>query len=196
MLIVAAALLAPSAHAAWPSLPDSGWTSIQSDPLIRCTHDGEGLPWCYAEREATIAYDRVVASIKDVEHYPAIFGHLDRVKRLDADSAWIHVDYPSPLSDRDYIAQFTQVTLPDEPGVVQSFHIRFRAAENPLAPDPGADVRLSHAAGGYDAWDLGNGRTRFRYTWETEIGGDVPTWMSDRARLLHGDEVVTGVMGK
>lgn len=190
----------PVARAAWPDPPETGWSTVQADPLITCTHDAEGLPWCYAEREAAVPFDRVVAAIKDVDHYPSIFGHLDQVKRLDADSAWIHVNYPSPLSDRDYIARFTEVSgaeiqTAEPPGTVRGFHVRFRAAESPLAPAPGGDVRLVHAAGGYDAWDLGGGRTRFRYTWETEIGGDVPSWMSDRARLLHGDEVVNGVMG-
>ncbi len=187
-------LLVPSALAAWPDLPGSGWAPIQSEPLITCTHDAEGLPWCYAEVEADVAYDRVVTAIEDVERYPAIFGHLDHVKRLDADTAWIHVDYPPPLSDRDYVARFTKVTGDDPPGTVRSLHIRFRAAEDANAPSPNGDIRLPHAGGGYDAWDLGGGHVRFRYTWETEIGGDLPSWMSDRARILHGDEVVNGVI--
>ena len=198
-LVGLAVLRSPPALAAWPAPPDGGWAQIQADPLITCARDAEGLPWCYAEREAIVPFERVVAAIKDVNGYPAMFGHLDRVKRLDADSAWIHVDYPSPLSDRDYIAHFTQVSGAEiktsEPaGSVQGFHVRFRATESTAAPDPGGDVRLVRAAGGYDAWDLGGGRTRFRYTWETEIGGEVPAWMSDRARVLHGDEVVNGVI--
>ncbi|MSP54788.1 MAG: hypothetical protein EXR69_04155 [Myxococcales bacterium] len=187
------------ALAAWPDPPDGGWAKIQADPLIQCARDAEGLPWCYVERDATVPFERVVAAIKDVEGYPAMFGHLDRVKRLGPDTAWVHVDYPSPLSDRDYVARFTQVAAAalrgsEPPGAIQAFHVRFRAAESAAAPEPGSDVRLLRAAGAYDAWDLGGGRTRFRYVWETEIGGGVPGWISDRARLLHGDEVVNGVL--
>lgn len=190
-------LLALPAFAQWPSLPQGGWTPVQSGPLIACTSDAEGLPWCYAEADSGVSFARVVAVIRDLEHYPDTFDHVDKVKRLDSSMAWIHIDYPSPLSDREYVAAFSQVADSEAPGpagAVNSFHIRFRAAESAAAPPTGDAIRLPRIAGGYDAWDLGGGITRVRYTWETEIGGDLPTWITDRARLTHGEEVVGGIV--
>lgn len=195
------ALMLSPALAAWPDPPASGWTAVQQHPTIACTRDAAGLGWCYAEQDATVPYARVVAAIRDLDHYPATFEHVDAVRRLDADTAWIHVDYPSPLSDRDYIAGFAVSGAALIPGMdpqraLASFHLRFHAVENPAAP-PGADgtVRLTRAAGAYDVWDLGGGQTRLRYTWESDLGGDVPAWINDRARLLHGAEVLNGLYG-
>ncbi len=191
-------LYALPALAQWPTPPAAGWASVQASPEIECTADSEGLPWCYAEVDAPVAFARVVAVIRDLDHYPDTFDHVDDVRRLDASTAWIHIDYPQPLADRDYVARFAQVGDADAPGpagAVNSFHIRFRAADSADAP-PLAEgaVRLPHAAGGYDAWDLGGGITRVRYTWETEIGGQVPAWISERARLVHGGEVIDGIV--
>jgi hypothetical protein len=200
MTAALAALAIPHAHAAWPTPPAEGWSMVQQSPLIQCTRDAAGLPWCYAQREESVPYARVVAVIKDLEAYPKVFGHIDQVRRLDADSAWIHVDYPSPLSDRDYIAGFalaqsSVVPGADPTGALSAFHLRFQATTHASAPAASESVvRLPRVAGGYDAWDLGGGKTRLRYTWETEIGGDVPAWVNDRARLQHGDEVVNGIV--
>lgn len=190
----------PRALAAWPTPPAAGWNKVQESPLILCARDDAGLPWCYAEREEAVAYARVVAVIKDLEAYPTVFAHIDKVQRIDADSAWIHVDYPSPLTDRDYIAGFALTPssiIPggDPAGALSAFHLRFQAIRHTSAPQvTESAIRLTRVAGGYDAWDLGGGKTRLRYTWETEIGGDLPPWVSDRARLLHGDEVVNGIV--
>ncbi len=192
-------LFASLAFAAWPEPPSSGWETVQATPKIACTTDAAGLPWCYAEQDVTATFDRVVGVIKDLERYPDTFDHVDKVAKLDADTAWIHVDYPSPLTDRDYIAAFalsaTAVVPGSDPaGAKNAFHLRFHAVEHAAAPPATEEViRLPRAAGGYDCWDLGNGQTRIRYTWETEILGDLPSWISDRARLQHGTEVVVGI---
>jgi len=190
-------ILASLAFARWPDPPTSGWAPVQDSPLIACVPDAEGRPWCYAEIDAPVTFSRVVAVIRDLDRYPDTFDHVDKVRRLDADTAWIHIDYPSPLTDRDYVARFAQVddaAVPGPAGAVGGFHIRFRAAESEAAPPTDTAVRLPRVAGGYDAWDLGNGQTRIRYTWETEIGGDLPAWVSDRARTTHGTEVIDGIV--
>ena len=196
-MVLSMLLLVPVALASWPEPPSTGWATVQDAPLIACVQDADGRPWCYAEADAQVAFSRVVAVIRDLDHYPDTFDHVDQVRRVDANTAWIHIDYPSPLTDRDYVARFTQVddaAVTAPAGSVGGFHIRFHAAESADAPPTASAVRLPHAAGGYDAWDLGNGRTRIRYTWETEIGGDLPTWVSERARTTHGSEVIDGIV--
>lgn len=192
-------LALPLARAAWPDPPASGWAAVQQQPTIACTRDAAGLGWCYTEQDAAAPYARVVAAIRDLDRYPATFDHVDAVRRLDADTAWIHVDYPSPLADRDYIAGFAVSAAPLIPGMdparaLASFHLRFRAVEHAAAPPTPDAVRLTRAAGAYDVWDLGEGRTRLRYTWESDLGGDVPGWINDRARLMHGAEVLNGLL--
>lgn len=181
-------LLLGLAHAAWPEPPaaDAAW-AVVSDGTIRveCVrHDG--LPWCRSSAVLGAPLSSLVAVVDDFDRYPERFEHVDHVRALDANTKYIHVDYPSPLADRDYIARFDRASRDGW------FKVWWWAVAHPDAPPVDGVVRLERAAGSWELTAHPRG-THVSYVWEGEIGGDVAEWIVVRARGIMGTEVLAGL---
>lgn len=124
--------------------------------------------------------------VDDFDRYPEIFTHIDLVRPLDGDTKYVHVDYPTPLADRDYVARFRKVVAPG------SLFLRWHAVVHPDAPPVEGVVRLERAAGQWELRDTPAG-VWTRYTWEGELEGVVQEWIVARVREITGVEVIRGL---
>ncbi|MCB9759943.1 MAG: SRPBCC family protein [Alphaproteobacteria bacterium] len=177
--LLSAALALPPAGASWDVLragdPDQGAAKVQ------CTH-ADGQPWCQSVAVLDAPADRIEARLKDFAKYPDTFPRIERCTVLDPQTVWIVLDMPFPLAQRDYIARFTE----SREGADRVF--QWTAAVHPDAP-AGDAVRLLRTAGVWRLTPMGE-RTRVSYTWQGELGGDVPGWALPRAWTVQGEEVL------
>lgn len=180
LLLCLTAYALPSAKASWSVLeegdPEAG------EAKVSCTREA-GVPWCRSEAVLPASPDAVEAILTDFSGYTQVFKRVTSCRVLEPRVVHVTLDMPSPLSDRDYIAKFER----REEGADRVFS--WVAVEHPLAP-PGDAVRLLRSAGEWRLSPAAGGKTRLTYTWEAELGGDIPEWALPRAWAIQGGEVV------
>lgn len=180
LLLLASALALPGPSASWSVLqegdPDAG------EARVSCTEIA-GKPWCRSEAVLPGSPEQLEAILTDFSRYTQVFQRVTSCRVLEPNVVHVTLDMPAPLSDRDYIARFEKSVE----GADRVF--RWVAVEHPEAP-PGEAVRLVNSAGEWRLSPAPEGRTRLTYTWEAELGGDIPTWALPHARVIQGDEVI------
>lgn len=174
-----AALIASTTAA---SAPIAGWENLQDGAVqIDCALGGEE-PWCRATARLDAPPEVLVEILRDFDAYPEIFPRIRSCRELEPGLAHMVLDMPTPFSDRDYVAQFVQT----REGDVEIF--TWRPGVHPEAP-VGEAVRLERSAGEWRLVPDGDG-SYVSYTWQAEIGGDIPTWALPRVRIIQGEEVL------
>lgn len=159
--------LATVAHAALPG-PDAVWTSLQSSPVqIECTTVGD-KPYCRSTGVISAPVDTAVATFAALDQHVDKMGAIGKVERLDEDVLHVVMDYPFPLSDRDYVARFTKRTEPD--GTVV---FGWTPIDHAGAPAEKGVIRLTWLDGEW-RFAADGANTRVTYVWNADPGGSLP----------------------
>lgn len=184
MMTIGLLALSASFSPAW-ALPgsDAVWTELSSSPVrIECA-EVAGEPWCRSQGVVEAPIDRVASTLEDMANQGEIFASVLSIRMLAPDTVHVVLDFPNMLSDRDYVARYTQAT----DGTARLY--RWVPVEHPEAPPQEGVVRLSKMAG---EWRLepDGGRTRVSYTWQADLSGSFPTWALSVARKRAGWEAL------
>lgn len=180
-------LLVATALAAWPDPPTGGsWINVRDDTVrIDCTVH-EGLNWCKASAVFTAPPTQIQDVVERFDQHVRNFAHIKQFSWLDDRTAYLYIDYPNPLDDRDYLAYYSKR---EEGGVL---YITWKSVEHAAKPPQDGVVRLVKAAGRWTVAPHPQG-TRVTYEWEADIGTDIPGWILRRAAETHGNEIMEGL---
>jgi hypothetical protein len=160
LLLSAAGAAAPPAHATW--------SLLQEKPVrIECTTTG-GSPYCRSTGVIGAQASAAARTFSTLDQHVDKMGAIRSVTRLEADVLHVVMDYPFPLSDRDYVARFSHRT---EPGGVEVY--AWQPVTHAGAPPQDGVVRLSWLDGEWRFAPEG-GRTRVTYLWQSDPGGNLP----------------------
>ena len=100
------------------------------------------------------------------------------------------VDYPFPLSDRDYVVKFERILEKN------SIIYRFNSDTDHSIPINEYYIRLNNAAGEWRLTDIGNGLTEVSYIWNGELKGSAPMWVLKRSWIRQGNEIMINLKGR
>lgn len=179
-------LLLLTTHA-W-ALPgaDATWTNLQAaDPKIECT-EVSGAPWCRSTGLVPLPIDQVANTLENMAKYQSLFASIVRIDVLAPDTMHVVLDYPWPLTDRDYVAKYTRGVS----GEIRTY--RWDPVVHPSAPETPEAVRLPKMAGEWRLEPVGN-ETRVTYTWQAEIAGSMPAGAYETARRKAGQEAIKDI---
>ncbi|MCB9743762.1 MAG: hypothetical protein H6740_14275 [Alphaproteobacteria bacterium] len=176
-------LLLPLARALPPA--DAGWSLLTETDHVRveCV-TYEAQPWCRSTTTLDAPLTEVEAVLQDFSRYTKVFKRVVACDPVGDDLVRIRLDMPVPLADRDYVARFVR----SQEGQVVVF--RWTSDTHPAVPPEEGVVRLPRSAGEWRLAPAGGQRTAITYTWQAELGGDVPEWALPRAWGIQGEEVL------
>ena len=156
----AAALAAPASNAVW--------TLLQETPVrIECTESG-GQPYCRSTGVIGTSQASASQTFASLDQHVAKMGAIRSVTRIESDVLHVVMDYPFPLSDRDYVARFAHRTEADGTEVYA-----WTPVVHASAPPQEGVVRLSWLDGEWRFAAAGND-TRLTYLWQSNPGGNLP----------------------
>jgi hypothetical protein len=170
------------------ALPGPGvvWTTLSSgDPTIECTNVA-GEPWCRSTGLVQLPIDQVSSTLEHMAQHQKLFESIVSIRELAPDVMHITLDFPSPMSDRDYVARYTRGTE----GAVRTY--RWEPVVDAQAPAVSGVVRLPEMAGEWRLEPVGN-ETRVTYTWHAEIAGSFPDALLNQARKKAGSEALKDI---
>lgn len=160
VLITAALAALPPANATW--------TLLQETPVrIECTQY-QDKPYCRSTGVIATPVATASSVFAQLDKYVSKMGAIRLVQRLEPDVLHVIMDYPFPLSDRDYVARFTHQTEADGTEVYA-----WTPVTHPSAPETSDIVRLSWLDGQWRFKAEGS-NTRVTYIWEADPGGGLP----------------------
>ena len=166
-----------------PSHSYDEWEVIQNEN-IWIAYTQTDFTWCKSRSTFNNSLEEILAVVEDVENYYIIFDSIVSSSRNKDDIIHIMVDYPIPLSDRDYVVKFQKI-LEDQTSIY-----RFHSDPNFDVPINEDYFRLSNAAGEWRLIELKNGNIEVSYTWNGELKGMLPLWIYKRAWLKQGNEIM------
>ena len=172
--------------AAWASMPegDIPWETLTDKPVpIACAEVG-GTPWCRSQGIISAAPEKVASALEKMSAGSSQFESVVSVRLLAPDTIHVVLDYPSPLSDRDYVAKYSRAIEGD----VRTYS--WVPVAHPDAPDDGSAVRLPNFEGTWRLEPAANGGTLVTYTWNAEIAGSFPSWAYKTAWKKAGHEAL------
>lgn len=173
-LLISSALAVPGDRASWEV--------IQETPVpVSCTTLAS-TPWCRSEGVVHAPVGDVVEALRNMRYNASSFESVVRIDVVDDDVLHIVLDYPSPLSDRDYVAEYTYRVEGDA-------HIYSWKPANSRYPEVEDIVRLPNFAGEWRLEPRGN-RTWVRYTWHAQINGSFPSFGYKTAWKKAGHEAL------
>ncbi|MCA9493842.1 MAG: hypothetical protein KC621_28120 [Myxococcales bacterium] len=170
------------------TFPASGasWNQLSGgDPRIECTTVGE-VPWCRSTGLVDAPLDQVTDTLKNMAEHQALFDSIVRIDVLEPDTMHIVLDFPSPLSDRDYVAKYTLFT----DGADQVFH--WESVVHEAAPEASGVVRLPDMAGEWRLSAQGD-KTQVVYLWEADVRGNLPSFTQNKARTIAGNKALEDI---
>ena len=168
-VLLAAALALTLSVAQAGEIPDAGaaWEALSTSPVrVECATVA-GAPWCRSFGTISAPLDAVSGALRDMRSNADKFQSVVRIDIISADTLRVVLDYPSPLSDRDYVARYT---FREEGGV---HRYTWQPVPN-AAPEESGVVRLPDFAGEWRLEATADGKTRVRYTWQAAIHGSFP----------------------
>ena len=166
-----------------PTLDYNEWISLQKGD-ISIAYTEKDYTWCFSMSIFDNKMEDLLNIIEDVENYHQIFDSIVKSTRDKNDIVHIMVDYPIPLSDRDYVVKFDKISKPQE--IIYRFH----SATNFIIPEYENYIRLNNAAGEWRLKDMNNGKTLVSYTWNGELKGSAPMWILKKAWIRQGNEIM------
>ncbi|MEQ1564696.1 MAG: hypothetical protein ABMA64_03575 [Myxococcota bacterium] len=175
-------ILLPAVAFAMPGA-DASWTVLQSsNPRIECTTVGTE-PWCRSSGSVAVPIDKVANTLEHMAEYQHLFSAITRIDVLAPDTMHIVLDYPFPLTDRDYVAKYTRSVE----GEIRRY--RWDPVVHPGAPETNDAVRLPRMAGEWRLEPAG-AETKVTYLWQAEIAGSLPAGAYETARKTAGNEAI------
>ena len=176
-------LLAGTALAVPPDL--GSWQVLQATPWWVGHTQRDGETWCRSVGEIEAPIDEIYAIVADISRYPRVFRRIRKASLVEGDVAWVRIDMPFLLADRDYVSRFTRRKGASSATVDW---VPVTSAAAPPVPDA---VRLPRAEGQWRLDVVSPTRTRVTYTWNGDLGSDFPSWAFHRAWTTQGSEVLT-----
>ncbi len=159
-------LLAIASYAAVPG-DSATWSPLTTSPtLIECTEAG-GKPYCRSTGVIGVPVATAVDVFARLDQHTAKMENISLVDRLEPDILHVVMDYPYPLSDRDYVAKFTRRTDPDGTEV-----FAWAPVEHAGAPPDSSVIRLP--IDGEWKFKAEGANTRVTYIWMSDPGGNLP----------------------
>ena len=182
-LLLTMALGVASAGAAVPAgLTD--WKVLQEEPVeVQCA-PLDGFTWCQAHTTIEVSRDRLIKIMWAYDRYPRVFDRVSRCREIDPDVIHVTLDMPFPLAPRDYVVHYSYKRVGDRDV------FEFKSVASDKAPPTSDVVRLPYAGGAWELRARGPAATEITYTWNGELGGDVPSWALERAWKTQGTEVM------
>lgn len=178
-----ALLAALSPAIAGPPGDDATWSQIRNDVVfVECT-EVAGEPWCRSTGLVGAPIAGVTESLKTMADHQDKFEAVASIRTLEPGTLHITLDYPSPLSDRDYVAKYA----PSVDGERRIF--AWTAVQHPEAPPVDGVVRLPKFSGSWQLEPSGT-YTKVTYTWHAAVGGALPAWAYTTARRRAGHEAL------
>jgi hypothetical protein len=173
--------------AAW-ALPgaDATWTVLsKGDPYIECT-EVAGEPWCRSTGLVPLPVDKVSSTLENMAQHQKLFDSIVKIDVLEPSVMHIVLDFPFPMSDRDYVARYT----PSTDGDARIY--RWESVVRTDAPEASGVVRLPKMAG---EWRLvpKDGQTSVTYLWHAQINGDFPDALLGQARTKAGQQALADI---
>ena len=166
-----------------PTIDYNAWVSLQKGD-ISIAYTEQDYTWCFSMSAFTTKMEDLLNIIEDVENYYKTFDSIVESSRDKNDIVHIMVDYPMPLSDRDYVVKFDKILEPHE--IIYRFH----SAAPFIIPEDQNYIRLNNAAGEWRLKDMNNGQILVTYTWNGELKGSAPMWILRRAWIRQGNEIM------
>lgn len=164
--------------------PGAAWQRVQSgDTVIDCA-TVDGVPWCRATAWLDATPERAAALLLDLPGHPRVFPRVASSDELRPGLAHQVLRLPPPLAPRDVVVALSHTVEG------QDHVIRFDSVDRPDIPSPG--VRLTRYAGEFRLHPE-QGGVRLTYTWEAELGVEVPAFALSTAWRLEGNEIVDGL---
>ena len=162
------------------------WEMLQDKPVPVACAQIDGKPWCRSEGIVHAPTLDVVEALKNMEKNAHKFASVVRIDVVPDKTAErvlrVVLDYPSPLSDRDYVAEYKY----RREGAA---HVFSWVPANAKFPPAGDVVRLPNFAGEWRLKARGN-QTWVRYTWQAEINGSFPSFGYKTAWKRAGQEAL------
>ena len=176
-LLISSAAALPGADATWTRMS-------RAKTLVECT-EADGQPFCRSTAVFTGDTTLLIDTLANMKEHAHRFESIVEINALQDDIMHVVIDFPSPLSDRDYVARYTKQTTEDGSTV-----ITWEPMTHPEAPASEDRVRLSRFAGSWTLTPVGEGQVRIQYLWQAEYGGSLPTWTLNTARKKTGAEAI------
>lgn len=159
-------LLAVASFAAVPGA-SATWSPLTTSPtLIECTTSG-GKPYCRSTAVIGVPVTTAVDVFARLDQHVDKMESITLVERLEPDVLHVVMDYPYPLSDRDYVAKFTRRTDADGSEV-----FAWAPVEHAGAPGDQSIIRLP--IDGEWRFKAEGNNTRVTYVWMADPGGNLP----------------------
>jgi hypothetical protein len=179
-------LAAPSLASTFPG-PDAAWEKLSGgDPFIECTTVGSA-PWCRSTGLVPNGLADVNATLQRMSEHQDLFDSIVRIDVLAPDTLHIVLDYPTGISDRDYVAKYTRSEAGD------TVVYRWEPVVHAGAPETSDVVRLPNMAGEWRLSPAENGQTRVVYLWQADVLGSFPGFMLNKARTIAGTKALEDI---
>jgi len=164
--------------------PDVTFEQLTDKPVpIACARTAPGGPWCRSTGIIEAPVERVADALEHMSENAALFENIVSIEVLAPDTLHVVLDYPFPLTDRDYVAKYTRTIEGD----VRRY--RWVPVTNAAAPPTDEHVRLPKFEGEWVLTPHPRG-TRVTYLWQGEIEGSLPTAAYETAWKKAGHEAL------
>ena len=165
-MILSLLLATAEAYAELPGATAT-WTPLAESPVaIDCTA-WKGKPYCRSTGVITAPVSQAASVFAGLDQHVAKMGAISRIQRLEADVLHVVMEYPFPLTDRDYVARFSR----RQEGSAEVFSwVPVVHAGAPVSTDT---IRLTWLDGEWRFAPEGT-NTRVTYTWQADPGGNLP----------------------
>ena len=171
------------------AMPDknfNNWNTLQEGKVWVGYFDDD-FPWCKAKINIPYSLEDILPIIENVDDYYKILDSVIYSSKDENDIAHIIINYPYPITDREYIVKFQRII--DKNDIVYAFTTSDSLNKN-INPDY---IRLINAQGEWRLSPLNEHLTEVSYVWNGELRGSFPTWSLSRAWVKHGDEVLSNL---
>jgi len=162
------------------------WNTLQ-EGKVWVGYFEDDFPWCKAKINIPYSLEDILPVIENVDDYHKILDSVIYSSKDENDIAHIRINYPYPITDREYIVKFQKII--DKNDIVYAFTTSDSLNEN-INPDY---IRLINAQGEWRLSPINENLTEVSYVWNGELRGSMPSWALSRAWIKHGDEVLSNL---
>lgn len=164
--------------------PDVVFEPLDDKPVpVECASTAPGGPWCRSFGIIEAPVERVADALENMKANAHLFESIVSIDVLAPDTLHVVMDYPSPFTDRDYVAKYTKSV----DGASRRY--RWDPVVHPGAPVTDAAVRLPRFAGEWHLEPHARG-TKVTYLWHAEVLGSLPSWGYETAWKKAGHEAL------
>ena len=190
--LVAAALLLAGANASgadWETLSEKAGVLVERRPVT-----GSHAYEVRVTARSQVSPAAIFGTLWNHREYSQFIPHLKQLEILSdtGDERVVYEQVAVPLArDRDYTVRLQKRV----DATTQRYEILFLAANEAGPPPDGRHVRVQRIHGSWTVEPDGDGKgSLLRYALFTEPGGNIPTWMANRAQRETAADLVAAVL--